>query len=80
MGKKCPPQLFVGIPARNFFGRGDGDRELKPDRKFPVAIPTYGGSVLGRARDPLEWFPFGSPSLPAQLCHARPRLGVAKFI
>jgi hypothetical protein len=39
MGKKCPPQAFVGIPAGKFFRRGDGFRELKPDREFPVAIP-----------------------------------------
>lgn len=23
---------------------------------------TYGGSVLGRTRDPLKWFPFSSPA------------------
>jgi hypothetical protein len=39
MGKKCPPQAFVGIPAGKFFGRGDGFGELKPDGEFPVAIP-----------------------------------------
>jgi hypothetical protein len=40
MGKKCPPQPFVGIPAEKFFRRGDGFGELKPDGEFPVAIPT----------------------------------------
>jgi hypothetical protein len=39
MGKKCPPQAFVGIPAGNFFRRWDGFGELKPDGEFPVAIP-----------------------------------------
>jgi hypothetical protein len=39
MGKKCPPQAFVGIPAGKFFCRGDGFGELKPDGEFPVAIP-----------------------------------------
>jgi hypothetical protein len=40
MGKKCPPQAFVGIPAGKFFCRGDGFGELKPDGEFPVAIST----------------------------------------
>jgi hypothetical protein len=40
MGKKCPPQAFVGIPAGKFFRCGDGDGEPKPDGEFPVAIPT----------------------------------------
>jgi hypothetical protein len=40
MGKKCPPQAFVGIPAGKFFRRGDGFGELKPDGEFPVAIST----------------------------------------
>jgi hypothetical protein len=39
MGKKCPPQAFVGIPAGKFFHRGDGFGKLKPDGEFPVAIP-----------------------------------------
>jgi hypothetical protein len=39
MGKKCPPQLFVGIPAGKFFHHGDGDGEVKPDKEFPVVIP-----------------------------------------
>jgi hypothetical protein len=39
MGKKCPPQAFVGIPAGKFFRRGDGFG-LKPDGEFPVAIPS----------------------------------------
>jgi hypothetical protein len=38
MGKKCPPQAFVGIPAGKFFRGGDGDGEPKPDGEFPVAI------------------------------------------
>jgi hypothetical protein len=40
MGKKCPPQAFAGIPAGKFFRRGDEFGELKPDREFPVAIPS----------------------------------------
>jgi hypothetical protein len=40
MGKKYPPQAFVGIPAGKFFCRGDGFGELKPDGEFPVAIPS----------------------------------------
>jgi hypothetical protein len=42
MGKKCPPQAFVGIPVGKFFCRGDGFGELKPDGEFPVAIPSVG--------------------------------------
>jgi hypothetical protein len=45
MGKKCPPQAFVGIPAGNFFCRGDGFEELKPDGEFPVAIPSCAPSI-----------------------------------
>jgi hypothetical protein len=41
MGKECPPQAFVGIPAGKFFRRGDGFGELKPDGEFPVAIPNH---------------------------------------
>jgi hypothetical protein len=41
MGKKCPSQEFVGIPAVNFFCRRDGCGEPKPDGDFPVAIPSY---------------------------------------
>jgi hypothetical protein len=47
MGKKCPPQAFVGIPMGKFFRRGDGFGELKPDGEFPVAIPTH-ASRTGR--------------------------------
>jgi hypothetical protein len=43
IGKKCPPQAFVGIPAGKFFRRGDGFGELKPDGEFPVAIPSPDG-------------------------------------
>jgi hypothetical protein len=46
MGKKCPPQTFVGIPAGKNFRRGDGDGELKPDGEFPVAIPTQASAPL----------------------------------
>jgi hypothetical protein len=45
MGKKCPPQTFVGIPAGKFFRRGDGFGELKPDGEFPVAIPRQVGDA-----------------------------------
>jgi hypothetical protein len=48
MGKKCPPQAFVGIPAGKFFCRGDGFGELKPDGEFPVAIPSL-SPLLRRA-------------------------------
>jgi hypothetical protein len=41
MGKKCPPQAFVGIPTGKVFRRGDGFGELKPDGEFPVAIPNH---------------------------------------
>jgi hypothetical protein len=41
MGKKCPPQTFVGIPTGKIIRRGDGDGELKPDGEFPVAIPNW---------------------------------------
>jgi hypothetical protein len=54
MGKKCPPQVFVGIPAGNFFCRGDGFGELKPDGEFPVAIP----SRLVSPPSPLQICPF----------------------
>jgi hypothetical protein len=40
MGKKCPPQAFVGIP-RGIFCHGDGFGELKLDGEFPVAIPMH---------------------------------------
>ena len=42
MEKKCSPQVFVGIPARKFFRRGDEDGKLFPDGEFPVVIPTRG--------------------------------------
>ena len=48
MGKKYPPQAFVGIPAGDFFLRGDGDGELFPDGEFPIAI-----SILAAASGPL---------------------------
>jgi hypothetical protein len=40
MGKKCSPQVFVGIPAGKFFRHEDRDGELFPDGEFFVAIPT----------------------------------------
>jgi hypothetical protein len=49
MGKKCPPQAFVGIPAGKFFCRGDGFGELKPDGEFPVAIPRF-ECLMGKRR------------------------------
>jgi hypothetical protein len=45
-----------------------------------MRLVTYGGSVSGRARDPLEWIPFGSP---APLCSSAmpdPRLGVMGLV
>jgi hypothetical protein len=50
MGKKCPPQAFVGIPAGKFFRRVDGDGEPKPDGEFPVAISS-GSRYLGKNTD-----------------------------
>jgi hypothetical protein len=51
MGKKYPPQAFVGIPAGKFFCRGDGFGELKPDGEFPVAIPSRGpGGIILTSR------------------------------
>jgi hypothetical protein len=52
MGKKCPPQVFVGIPAGNFFCRGDGFGELKPDGEFPVAIPSHDRGQQNETRRP----------------------------
>jgi hypothetical protein len=43
MGKKCPLQTFVGIPAGKIIRRRDGDGELKPDGEFPIAIPNRDG-------------------------------------
>jgi hypothetical protein len=42
LGKKFPPQMFMGIPIENFFRRGDGDREQKPDEEFHIAISNKG--------------------------------------
>ena len=50
MGKKCPPQTFVGIPAGKFFRRGDGDGKPKPDGEFPVAISSLALPVTVRRR------------------------------
>jgi hypothetical protein len=41
MGKKYPPQAFVGIPVGKLFRRGDGFGELKPDGEFPIAISIH---------------------------------------
>jgi hypothetical protein len=45
MGKKYPPQAFVGSLWRIFFQRGDGDEELKPG-KFPIVIPSLAASLI----------------------------------
>jgi hypothetical protein len=48
MGKKCPPQTFVGIPAGKIFRRGDENGELKPDGEFPLpslAMPLHRSTV-----------------------------------
>jgi hypothetical protein len=55
MGKKCPPQAFVGIPAGKFFRRGDGFGELKPDGEFPVAIPSVVAGVERDGLNRLSW-------------------------
>jgi hypothetical protein len=39
MGKKYPQKAFAGIPAGNFFHRGEEYEKLKPDEEFSVAIP-----------------------------------------
>jgi hypothetical protein len=39
MGKKFPPQTFVGIPAGKN-RQGDEDGVLNPDGKFLVVIPS----------------------------------------
>jgi hypothetical protein len=57
MGKKCPPQAFVGIPVGKFFRRGDGFGELKPDGEFPVAIPSW-DSVIYHLRPFFSLFKF----------------------
>jgi hypothetical protein len=57
MGKKCSPQVFLGIPAGKFFCRGDGDGELFPCGEFPVAIPTLAASLAHRA---LGWWMLGN--------------------
>jgi hypothetical protein len=41
MGKKCPPQPFVGISVGVFLRREDGDEKLKPDGELHVAIPNF---------------------------------------
>jgi hypothetical protein len=46
MGKKCPPQAFVGNPAGKNFRRGNGFGELKTDREFPVAIPKNNPGMI----------------------------------
>jgi hypothetical protein len=45
MGKKYPPQAFVGISAGKFFRRGDGFGELKPDGEFPIDIPNHWSEI-----------------------------------
>jgi hypothetical protein len=39
-GRNVPRKRSWGSPRGNFFRRGDGDGELKPDVEFSVAIPT----------------------------------------
>ena len=41
-----------------------------------MRLVTYGGSVSRRARDPLEWIPFGSPAPLSSSAMPDPRLGV----
>jgi hypothetical protein len=36
---------------------------------------TYGGSVLGQTRNPLEWLPLGSPDPPSDYTSSDPGLG-----
>jgi hypothetical protein len=40
-GKEMFLASVHGIPAENFFRRGNGDGELFSDGEFLVAIPTY---------------------------------------
>jgi hypothetical protein len=67
MGKKCPPQAFVGIPVGKFFRREDGDVEPKPDGEFPVAIPSPSGDLwmwkAGGFHGRLYWVQLG-------ICHS----------
>jgi hypothetical protein len=49
MGKKCPPQAFVGIPARNFFRHGDRFGELKSDGNSP--LPSLDGHMVSNPID-----------------------------
>jgi hypothetical protein len=39
-----------------------------------MQLVTYVGSVSGRARDPLEWFPLGSPAPPPPPYPTPPRM------
>jgi hypothetical protein len=41
---------------------------------------TYGGLVSGQARNPLEWFPFGSRGPLCCFATPDPRLGALGFI
>jgi hypothetical protein len=45
--RKGSPQAFVGIPMGNFFCRGDRHRELFPDGKFHVVIPSTSQQTSG---------------------------------
>jgi hypothetical protein len=45
MGKKYPPQAFVGIPAGKFFSRRNGYEKLFRDNEFPIAIPTSNNAL-----------------------------------
>jgi hypothetical protein len=69
MGKKYPPQAFVGIPAGKFFCHGDGFGELKPDGEFSVAIPSWAireeAAIerCGLVAKQLAWWYFSSPSV-----------------
>jgi hypothetical protein len=76
MGKKCPPQAFVGIPAGKFFRRGDGDGKPKPDGEFPVAISTPEPLSLSPSTQFFDFFlPTGIGLFPAPPRKSQPREG-----
>jgi hypothetical protein len=41
MGKKCPPQAFMGMPTGKNLRRRDEYGKLLPNGEFPIAIPSY---------------------------------------
>lgn len=52
MEKKYPASI-CGDPARNFFCRGNGNGELKPDREFPRAslFQIFSGAQVKKSNE-----------------------------